>query len=207
MHFEILVEERSCEIVLRNILKKFIGETHTFKIYPHQGKPDLLNKLPIKLRAYRKYIPEDWRIVVLIDQDNDDCNHLKTNLNQIADNAGFITKTSANRANLPSFQVLNRIAIEELEAWYFGDIEALESAFPRLPKNLNQRSKYRIPDSIQDTCETLERLLKRAEYYRSGLQKMDCAKKVSENMIPTRNRSKSFQVFMSGIQFLIDDKK
>lgn len=47
------------------------------------------------------------------------------------------------------FQVLNRLAIEELEAWFFGDVAALHSAYPRVPSTLGRRSRYRDPDAIR----------------------------------------------------------
>ncbi|MGD0827532.1 MAG: DUF4276 family protein [Desulfobaccales bacterium] len=55
-------------------------------------------------------------------------------------------------------QVLNRIAIEELESWFFGDGIALKTAYPGIPETLDKKSKYRNPDAIERTWEALERL-------------------------------------------------
>jgi hypothetical protein len=33
---------------------------------------------------------------------------------------------------------LNRIAVEELEAWFFGDIEALRAVYPKLSATLGR---------------------------------------------------------------------
>jgi hypothetical protein len=43
---------------------------------------------------------------------------LKEQLQQIAVAAGLLTRTHAPH----NFRVINRIAIEELEAWFFGDV-------------------------------------------------------------------------------------
>ncbi len=73
MHIEFLVEERSAEAALQNLLPKIFGHAATFSIHPHQGKPDLLKKLPLRLQGYSYWLPEDWRIVVLVYADDDDC--------------------------------------------------------------------------------------------------------------------------------------
>ena len=68
-HVEILVEEPSMETALRLLLPKIVGKL-SFEIYPHQCKQDLLDRLPDRLRGYRQWLPENWRIVVLLDCDN-----------------------------------------------------------------------------------------------------------------------------------------
>ena len=52
MHIEFLVEERSAEAALQNLLPRIFGSVATFTIHPYQGKPDLLKKLPIRLKGY-----------------------------------------------------------------------------------------------------------------------------------------------------------
>lgn len=39
------------------------------------------------------------------------------------------------------WQLVNRIAIEELEAWYFGDWEAVRTAYPRIPSTIPNQQK------------------------------------------------------------------
>ncbi|MGA9478629.1 MAG: hypothetical protein WBV21_12670, partial [Desulfobacterales bacterium] len=65
-HVEILVEEPSMETALRLLLPKMIGDL-SFGIHPYQCKQDLLSKLLNRLRGYRKWLSENWRIVVLLD--------------------------------------------------------------------------------------------------------------------------------------------
>jgi len=112
--------------------------------------------------------------------------------------SGLNTKSQAPRGG--QFQVLNRIAIEELEAWFFGDVEALCTAFPRVPPSLGEHSKYRDPDAISGgTWEALERVLQKAGHHKGGLAKIAAARAISEHMIPERNRSQSFRVFRQGL--------
>jgi hypothetical protein len=201
VHIEFLVEEPSAEAVLKNILPKILDPKVTFAIYTHQGKTDLLDKLLNRLRGYRSWIPKDWRIVILVDVDDDNCQELKTNLEQKAFQAGLVTKSSSEDGIC--FQVLNRIAIEEIEAWYFGDIEAIQAAYPRFSLNI-KKAAYRNPDAISGgTWEALERELQKAGYYPNGLAKIAVAKNISENMIPERNRSKSFKTFCQGLMDMV----
>ncbi len=203
MHIEFLVEEPSSEAALQNILPRVLQEQISFAIHPFRGKPDLLNKLPARLRGYRAWIPESWRIVVLVDTDEDDCHEIKAALESAAIQARLITKSGLRSAS-SQFQVLNRLAIEELEAWFFGDIEALHSAYPRISPHLGNRAPYRDPDAIiGGTWEALERELRRVGYFPGGLNKISAAREISRFMVPERNRSRSFQVFRQGLIAMI----
>lgn len=62
-------------------------------------------------------MPDTYRILVLVDRDDDDCNELKAKLVAAADRANQAAPPGKNMAS----KVINRIVIEELEAWYFGD--------------------------------------------------------------------------------------
>ncbi len=198
MHIEFLVEEPSAEAALRNLVPKILGQDVSFAIHPHQGKPDLLTKLPGRLKGYKNWLPEDWRIVVLIDADNDDCKKLKAELEKKAARAGLVTKSGARTG--ARFQILNRLAIEEIEAWFFGDVEAILAAYPRVSLNLAQKASYRNPDAIAGgTWEALERELQNVGYHPGGLIKISAARNISAQMKPERNRSKSFQVFKQGL--------
>ena len=198
MHIEFLVEEPSSEAALHNILPRVLQEQTTFAIHPFRGKPDLLKKLPARLRGYRAWIPDSWRIVVLADADEDDCREIKAKLEKAAIQARLVTKSDVNSGS--RFQVLNRLAIEELEAWFFGDIGALHSAYPRISLHLGNKARYRDPDAIVGgTWEALERELKRVGYFTGGLNKISAAREISKFMAPERNRSRSFQVFRQGL--------
>ena len=88
MHFAILVEEPSAEVALQVLVPKIAPEA-TFQIHPHQGKPALLGRLVHKLRGYAAYMKPDWRIVVLVDRDREDCVDLKKKLAAAAVKAGI----------------------------------------------------------------------------------------------------------------------
>ena len=198
MHIEFFLEEPSAEETLKAILPKMLSNDITFDFLIFQGKDDLLNNLSARLNGYR-WIPDSWRIIVLVDEDQKDCHKLKAYLEKAAREAGFVTKSSA----IPNedFQVVNRIAIEELEAWFFGDIEAMHAAYPRISRNLHAKAKYRNPDAIQGgTYEALQDLLIRANYYKDKLPKRAVAHNIAQHMEPTRNRSRSFQMFVNGLK-------
>ncbi len=201
MHIEFLVEELSAEAALKNILPKILKDDISYAIHPYSGKMDLLSQLPNRLKGYRKWLPDDWRIIVLVDQDQEDCRTLKTELEEAAKQAGFITKSHARGHH--EFEVLNRLAIEELEAWFFGDPEAIIQAYPRVSTTIGRKAQYRDPDAIVGgTWEALERLLKKAGYYSTGMPKVETARNISKYMDPSRNNSKSFRVFRDALSAL-----
>jgi hypothetical protein len=189
-HVEILVEEPSMEAALRVILPKVLGEL-SFEIRPFQCKAELLQRLPSRMLAYASYIPETWRIVVIVDRDNDDCSELKAQLEKIASDAGLRTRSKAV-GNAP-YVVVNRVAIEELEAWYFGDWVAVRQAYPKVSETIPLQAKYRNADAIKGgTWEAFERVLQKAGYFVGGLRKTEAARAVSKHMDPSRNTSPSF---------------
>ncbi len=202
MHLEILAEEASLGETLEHLLPKMLPPEITFKIHNFRGKENLLKNLPSRLKGYKAWLPQDYKIVVLIDEDRQDCHQLKQQLETMAKSAGFITKTA--RENDQNFQVLNRIIIEELEAWFFGDITAICQAYPKVSANLNQQKQYRNPDTIKGgTWEALERVLQQAGYYQGGLEKFKLAREISPYMNPLVNQSPSFQIFYQGLLEII----
>ena len=205
LHLEFLVEEASLESALTQLLPKILPSNFTFNFHACEGKKDFLNKVPDRLKSYQRSLPPDWKIVVLIDEDRQDCLELKEKLELMATSAGLITKSSCQKYK--SFQVLNRIVVEELEAWFFGDVEAICQAYPKVSANLAKQKQYRDPDPIQGgTAEALERVLKKAGYHLGGLQKQKASSDISKYMNPESNRSKSFQVFYQGLLEIINSK-
>lgn len=187
-HIEVLVEEPSMEAFLGGVLPKLLP-TASFRIYSHQGKPDLLSKLPSRLRAYSRWLPETSRILVVTDRDRDECAELKAQLNdasQAVDAAG-------------ERRVLNRIAIQELEAWHFGDWQAVRAAYPRVPATIPRQARYRDPDEIDGTWEAFESVLQGAGYFAGGLRKIEAARAISIHIEPSRNTSPSFRSLREGL--------
>jgi len=67
-HIEIMVEGLSMEAALRLIVPKIAGSL-SFEVYPYQCKQDLLDKLAQRLQGYPAWLPDDWRLMVLLDRD------------------------------------------------------------------------------------------------------------------------------------------
>lgn len=198
MQVVIHVEEPSMEAALSNIVPKILGKGAVFSVHPYGGKKAMLTRLPNRLRGYAKSIKDDPKcLLVLIDRDNDDCKALKERLDAMAKEAGLTSKSVSNIG----FQIVNRIVIEELEAWFFGDIAAIRQVYPKVDANLGKKFSYRDPDCIKGgTWEALERVLQKAGYHPAGLPKIEVARAVSAHMVPARNTSKSFKSFVEGLQ-------
>ena len=142
------------EAAMRVLLPRLLGGL-SFKVYTHQCKEELLTRLPDRLRGYSRWLPKNWRVVVLIDRDDDDCRQLKSRLEQIAGHAGLISRSADNGK---TYAIVNRLAIEELESWYFGDWSAVSAAYPRASRDVSQRAQFRNPDAIRGgTWEAFER--------------------------------------------------
>ena len=198
-HFEILVEDISTEFFLQAALSRFLLPLErTFTVRTIGSKSVLRKKIEGRLRGYKHEIPDGYRIIVLLDRDQEDCRELKTEMENKVGKVGLPTISQVSDG---SWRVAIRIAIEELEAWYFGDWQAVKSAFPRVPANINKKQQYRNPDSIRGgTWEAFERIMKRHGYFKSGLNKIEAARKIGEHINPEQNTSRSFQVFIDALR-------
>ena len=194
-HLEFLIEEPSMEAFLVALLPRlFPDSTFAFRVF--QGKKDMLGKLEARLQGYAHWLSDYGRIVVVVDRDDDDCHALKQRLEDAAAKAGLCTRSSKEA----SWQVVNRIAIEELEAWYFGDWEAVRRAYPKVSRTIPKQAKYRNPDEIRGgTWEAFERVLQNGGYFRSGLRKREAARTVAAYIDPHCNRSHSFVKFRNAL--------
>lgn len=191
MHLDVYVEEPSAKAALDILVPRIVGEPHTFRVFNFRNKQDLLREIPKRLKGYSHWLPRDWRIVVLVDEDRQDCHVLKARLVKAARQSGLADR------------VLNRVAVEELEAWFFGDVEALRAAYPRIPKTLARRRRFRNPDAIGGgTWEVLDQVLQ-SSGHAAGLSKIASAKAIATHMDPWRNTSRSFQVFRDGLLRLV----
>ena len=214
MHFEVLVEDKSGSIALNIILEKVLGrngQTHSWKLYPYKGighiprnlqaVPDprkrfLLDHLPRLLSGYgRSLRPADACVVVVVDLDTRNCMEFKQELLGVLNACPQTPRT------------LFRIAIEELEAWFLGDRNALKAAYPNAREVV--LDAY-VQDSICGTWEVLadaidargSTRLKKVGYPTVGRVKCDWAREVSAHMDVNENTSRSFQVFRDGIRQL-----
>lgn len=202
MNLEVLVEERSAEQALRVLLPRIVPNVG-FEVRVFQGKTDLLKRLPDRLKGYATWISgADTCLVVLVDRDADNCLTLKADMEQMAAAAGLSTFKVVPVGG--RIEVLNRIAVEELEAWFFGDVPALCAAYPRIHISLGLKAKYRDPDAIAGgTWEALERVLQGRGYHLGGLAKVAAASEIAQHMNVDANRSQSFSVFRDGVRQLV----
>lgn len=181
---------------LRALLPRWLAIGPTFETHLFNGKSDLLRRLLPRLRAFRHWLPPTYRIIVLIDRNGEDCLLLKGALDNAADAAGFRTP----RTGGTGWEVVNRIVVEELEAWYFGDWEAVRAAYPRVSPHVPTRSGYRDPDAIRGTWESFERIMQEHGYFEDGLRKVEAARAIGAHLDPQRCRSRSFRAFRDAIQ-------
>lgn len=186
---EFLVEERSITPYVDAAVGALRADLK-YAVREFNGKPDLLRKLPGRLRGYASYA-ERPQVVVLVDQDREDCRELKARLEGMAEAAGLVTKTSALGAD---FQVCNRIVVQELEAWALGDESAVLEAFPRV-RSFAKKANFRNPDQLEKPSKHLERLLQGHGYYEAGLSKLDCAQRVASHLTIDASLSPSFRAF------------
>lgn len=138
-----LLEERSMKTLLEGLLPRLMPGL-SFICVPHEGKQDLEKSIPRKLRAWRE---PGVRFVAVRDNDGGDCRTLKDRLSALcADNGRD--------------DALVRIACQELEAWYFGESQALAQAFDRDELiGMDQKARYRDPDAIQQPSRELVKLI------------------------------------------------
>jgi len=197
------VEERSMEEYLGILLPR-LELAPTLTIINHGSKQLLLRELPKRLLGYaRTPVAARPFVMVLVDRDNDDCLLLKQQLEAIANDCQLATKTNPRQGY---FDVVNRIVVEELEAWHFGDIAALTNAFPGVPATLDRRRAYRDPDAVRGgTHEALLRILNNAGHYTGvgHLPKTAVARMMAERVAIERNISRSFRCFREGLAALV----
>lgn len=184
------------EAFLRMLLPSVLPHGKTFEVYPFQGKADLLDKLSSRLRGYARWLPSNYRIFVVVDRDDDDCRALKGVLEQKASESGLPTRSTS----LADWKIVNRIAIEELEAWYFGDWSAVRQAYPRASDKTPRKAAFRDPDAIAGgTWEALERILQNAGYYSTGIRKIESARNIGARFQADRCTSRSFAAFRNAV--------
>jgi hypothetical protein len=176
MKIVFLVEGLSMKYLLEGILLQIIPGGIEFKVVPHQGKQDLQKSIPIKLRSWNE---PGVRFVIVHDKDSWDCRELKHELVRLC-----------NWAGRPD--TLVRIVCNELESWYFGDLEAVGQAFKMDILALSRKRKYRIPDNIENPKAEINKIVK-------GLQQISGAKAIAPYMDVQRNTSHSFKVFIEGV--------
>ena len=219
MHLEILVEDASGKTLLDVLLRRIIGDRHTFKVIGYRGigriprnlssttdasKRILLDRLPKLLRGYGKTFanyPTDYSAAVVLVCDLDErC--LKTFRREL------FTVLEACR---PRPETRFCIAIEEGEAWLLGDVSAIKAAYPGA--KVNVLNSY-INDSICGTWELLadavypggSTRLKDQGWWAVGREKSVWSEKIAPQMEIETNGSPSFRYFLKKIRGLVEER-
>jgi len=210
MHFEFLIEDQSGAKAMKILAPKFLGGTNTFRIHSYKGighipkglkpksdasKRKLLDQLPRLLRGYGK-IPNYGTIVVICDLDDKDKTQFLSEL-----------RNTLNACD-PKPATLFCLAIEEFEAWYLGDLDAIRAAYPTAKHNV--LIGY-VNDSICGTWELLAeaiykggpKKLRKKGWQTVGEEKSKWAESISPYMDIERNISPSFIYMRTQLQQII----
>ena len=179
MTLVVLTEEESMQITLQNLLPR-LG-VNDFQIISFQGVSDLESSLARRVRAWRD---PTARFLVIRDNDNGDCLRRKKRLLYFLDQAG----------TQRPFKV--RIVLQELEAWFLGDLAALTKA--GLLKDGRIRAKFRKNPEEHRKPEILLKELDRTYQKTSG------AKRIAPHLSLSENTASSFHATLAAIRDLAE---
>lgn len=212
MHIEVLVEDSSGASLLEILLPQLLGPEgapHTWRVIKYKGvgripkgltataKPShriLLDRLPQLLRGFRNSQGVD-AVVVVVDLDS-------------RDEAEFVAELDALARDCDATTLAHfHLAVEEIEAWYLGDREALLAAYPKAKTAVLGRY---VQDSICGTWELMADALhaggaaaaKKAGWHECGELKHEWAAKIGPLISLDRNVSPSFGQFRDGLRRL-----
>ena len=179
MELVFLLEEQSAKDFLMSLLPKIIPSIEPIYLV-HNGKGDLQKSIPIKLKGWKK---PDTVFIILHDQDSNDCEKLKKKLQELCE-----------PYSQRKYYIC--IACQELEAWYFGDWDAIEKVFPIAASHRN-KTRYRKSDEITKPSKELDRITK-------NFSKIKAAKEIAQHFNLEHNQSPSFQYTLRKIQEATD---
>jgi len=189
MRIEFLLEEYSMKVFLENLLPRILPENiklneHYF-LRSHEGKSDLKKSIPHKIRAFNNLnIPVG--IVILQDQDSNDCILLKKELQSLCE------------PKCNNLKYLIRIVCRELESWYLGDMDTLQMAYPKFnSKKYKNKAKFRNPDNL-NSYDEIKRII-------PLFQKVEGARIISPIITIENNKSTSFGQFVNGLSIFIQN--
>ena len=144
-----------------------------------EGKQDLEKQLPRKLGGY---LNPNARFIVMRDQDQGDCRRIKTSL------AALCPVSRRSRT-------IVRIACRELEAFYLGDLRAVESGLGLSGLAGKQdKAKFRDPDHLSSPARELEKLTG------NRYQKIAGSRSIAPHLDLQAPRSRSFHHLLHAIR-------
>jgi len=178
------LEETSAKVLLEGLLPRFVPmDRVALRLIPFEGKQDLERQLVRKIRSWRT---PNTRFIILRDQDAGKCKDVKKRLVALC-----------REAKQP--QALVRIACQELESWYLGDLAAVESALKiEGLADHQKKARFRNPDNLYKPSMVLEKLTAGRYQKVSGSRAIGLHLRMDQS-----NLSVSFQVFMTGIRELL----
>ena len=195
IHAEFLVEDASTARVVSALLSRLrlnrdgrSGEVTSFG-----GKERMLRTLPGLFYTLARAQYAD-RVIVVIDQDTDDCEALKRHIHDDAVAADLVYRNQLTSES--SLRI--RIAMTELESWFIGDPAAVRAAFPHLTERDMRLRRGQHPDDMPNAWEWLERRLMQRGYFPVGMRKVVAAEAIAQHLdlSPEANASQSFRLFL-----------
>ena len=142
-HLDFVVEDESTKAFLDAWLERYLRGRATFKVQHYQGKKHLLGKLRSRLSGCCKWLSPSYRIIVIIDCDEEKCEDVKAEMEGKCSSVNVTTRRSGD-----SWQVATCIAIKELEAWYLGNWSAVRSAYSAKSTENEILKKYPDSDAV-----------------------------------------------------------
>ena len=175
-----LLEEQSAKALLETIWPRLISPDASVRprFIVFEGKQDLEKQLTRKLRGY---LNPEARFIVIRDQDQNECHQVKENLAKLCAEAG---RTA-----------IVRIACRELEAFYLGDLKAVEIGLEISGLGAMQmNARFRNPDKLVRPSYELEKVTK------SRYQKVAGARAIGPHLNLESPRSRSFHHLVHAIR-------
>ncbi len=183
-HAVIMVEEESIEEVTKIIVSR-LGIKNQIKIIPHDGKNDLEKSFPRKIANWRS--PHRTRFVICRDSDGSNCAVLKQRLKCL------LPQTTQHEFKL-------RLVMNELEAWYLGDLEALYKAeliSRGAVDQIRNRKQFRSPESIQNAKREFTKLV-------NAKGQINLARRIAPHLELENGRCSSFKHFIEAIKWAVE---
>lgn len=180
------LEEESAKALLEHIFPLLIPPGSQFRprFIVFEGRQDIEKQLPRKLRGYMN---PRARFIVMRDQDQTDCRKTKRRLAALC-----------ARAGRPETTV--RIACRELEAFYLGDLLAVESGLDiRGLAGKQNGAKFRDPDRLVSPSRELQTLTS------NRYQKVSGSRAIAPHLNIQTPRSKSFRHLIQAIRSASDE--
>jgi len=184
----ILTEELSIKNVFDIVLPQILPQDVVCRVLVHQGKNDLEKVLAERIASLSRI--DGAKILITMDQDNNDCKQLKQKLVNLI-----------NEKCVCDYKI--RIVCKELESWLLGDLSAIEKAFPRFKKEACiEKAQMKDVDKIKEKpTEFLLRIIPDFKD-RKKLPKLEISKKIAPFLDIANNSSISFNHTINAIKQL-----